>query len=231
MPALLTDAELLVLTERVASFGRSLQDAHALGLGPGPFDDLSTRKFHDEAIKMYAETLPWSYLLAIAERFLTAARQMTARAAPLELADEWILIVDYLRSAGASMLAAAPDPHPEPNDLNLIASTPTVMPFDRLATLASPQGASSLLEAASAVASVIASEAEVSPLLEQEVALLEHLLAGDRIVDIAEQYGYSERTLHRKLNEIWQRLGANSRVDGLALAAAKGWIGSPLAEQ
>lgn len=231
MSSLLTDSELLIVTERVTTFGKSLQDAHALGHGPGSFDDLSTRQFHDEAIKVYSDALPWSYLLAIADRFHTAARQMTARAAPLTLADEWIHIVGYLRAAGSSMLAAAPDPHPEPNDLDLLRATPAVMPFDRIARLASPQGALTLLEAGSAVASVLGTEVAPNPLVQHEVTLLEHLMAGERVVEIAEMYGYSERTLHRKLSEVWQRLGAKSRVDGLALAAAKGWIGTPTTDK
>ncbi len=227
MPPLLTDLELLTIARRVADFGRSLQDAHALGHGPGPFDDLSTRLFHDEAVKVNSETLPWSYLIAISHQFQTPARQMASRAVPLDSVDEWILIVDYLRSASAAMLAAAPDPQPEANDLGVLTSTVSVMPFDRLAPLASSQGARSLAEAGEVVASVLASGSESNPLSEHEAALLRQLIAGRRIIDIADQHGYAQRTLHRKLNEIWQRLGARSRVDGLALAVAKGWIDPP----
>lgn len=223
----MTDSELLITAQRVANFGRSLQDAHALGHGPGSFDDISTRQFHDEAVKVNAETLPWSYMLAIADRFLTAARQLTARAVPLAVVDEWILVIDFLRSAGASMSSAAPDPPPEPNDLGVLTSTVSVMPFDRLAALVSERGARSLAEAGDAVASVLALDVERSPLSEHETALLNQLIAGRRIIEVAEQHGYAERTLHRKLNEIWERLGAKSRVDGLALAVAKGWIDPP----
>lgn len=59
---------------------------------------------------------------------------------------------------------------------------------------------------------------------DEERTILSELACGTRIVDLAERLGYSRRTMARRLNYIYERLGADRAPQALAAAARLGLI-------
>ena len=54
--------------------------------------------------------------------------------------------------------------------------------------------------------------------------LLMRVAAGMRIVDLAEELGYSERTMYRMLARLWEQLGVEGRSAGLLRASDEGLL-------
>ena len=44
------------------------------------------------------------------------------------------------------------------------------------------------------------------------------------MADVANELGFSERSLYRRLDVIWRQLGVSSRTEGLAIVVSKGWV-------
>jgi DNA-binding NarL/FixJ family response regulator len=63
----------------------------------------------------------------------------------------------------------------------------------------------------------------VSP---EEVGWLVQLAAGTTVARLAEEVGYSERVLFRRLHDLYTRLGANSRSEAILAAERLGLLGT-----
>lgn len=61
---------------------------------------------------------------------------------------------------------------------------------------------------------------------EDEVAWLVDLAAGNTVARIADQTGYSERAMFRRLHELYTRLGVNGRAEAIVAAERLGLLGS-----
>jgi DNA-binding NarL/FixJ family response regulator len=62
---------------------------------------------------------------------------------------------------------------------------------------------------------------------EEEVEWLEALAAGGTVVGLAEDYGYSERAMFRRLRDLYARLGASNRAEALIAATRLGILEEP----
>ncbi|MFL6120836.1 DNA-binding response regulator [Actinophytocola sp.] len=61
---------------------------------------------------------------------------------------------------------------------------------------------------------------------QEEVLWLRRLASGTTVAHLAELAGYSERTMYRLLNSIYDRLGVANRTEALIKAHAYGWLGA-----
>jgi DNA-binding NarL/FixJ family response regulator len=57
---------------------------------------------------------------------------------------------------------------------------------------------------------------------EQEVGWLGDLAAGETVARIADEAGYSERAMFRRLREVYERLGVTSRAEAIVVAERLG---------
>ena len=211
---------------RIRRFAEAIQQGHDFGLGPGALDSAATIEFHQAAVPIYARSLPWSYLLTLATRFADCADLMATVSAPTELADSWFTMQCYLRSASKAMIEGAPpgvDYDQLATAVELAPQTPPVMPFAALAELLSRHGANELRKAGAAIETA-ADTIDQSPLTEQETQWLRAIADGHRTIDVAEESGYSERSLYRALSDMWDRLGVDNRTEAIRVATEAGWL-------
>ncbi len=100
-----------------------------------------------------------------------------------------------------------------------------VLPFGELAQLVSRQGPRQLNAHASAVAAACGELLSQNPLTCEEQLWLSSLAVGRSVVYLAREVSLSERSMYRRLDDVWRRLGTSNRAEGMALAASSGWIG------
>lgn len=100
-----------------------------------------------------------------------------------------------------------------------------MLPFGELAQLVSRQGPRQLTAHASAVAAACDELLSQNPLTCEEQLWLSSLAAGRSVVYLAREVSLSERSMYRRLDDVWRRLGTSNRAEGMALAASCGWIG------
>ncbi|MFI6503799.1 response regulator transcription factor [Nonomuraea typhae] len=57
-----------------------------------------------------------------------------------------------------------------------------------------------------------------------ELEWLRRLAAGARVADLAHRAGLSERTMFRRLHDLYQRMRVHDRTEALSLARERGWL-------
>jgi DNA-binding CsgD family transcriptional regulator len=222
------DEELIgIAAGRIRRFAEAISQGHDFGIEAGDHHEPWTFGFHRVAVDIYKLTLPWAYLTGLASAFEDCAdRMLTDELPPGTTLDDWSLVHDYLRSAAnaiteASELTIDPDELPTAEDIDPV--TPPVMSFGKLAAIVSAAGAQRLAAAAGSVEHSCG-EADTCPLSEAELDWLRRIRRGDRIIDIAVDHGYSERSLYRALAELYDELSVETRTEAIAVAAENGWI-------
>ena len=204
-------------------------EAYRFGVPEGPHREPWTAGYHREAVRVYSESLPLSYQRDVAELFRDSLTAMARCSIPSGLAANWAIATAYMREAAASIedwLASGelasrrsgPAGAPE-----LTADNPRVVHWDELARLTTVAGTRRMKRACVAVKQHF--EAEMPPSLDAyERLMLERLISGAAIADVASEMGYSERSMYRELSKLWSKLGVSGRVAGLRKAIAEGLI-------
>lgn len=212
---------------RVAAGARATVEAYGFGVPKGPHLEPWTAAYHRKAVYVYAESLPLSYQRRIASLFIHGAEAMGTIDIPSELAGDWLIVKAYLHNASSAIadwLVAArkrsPEarqtPSPEVDD----ERPPRVIHYDRLAALTTIDGARRLERAAIAVQRHIG--APSAPMLDNSQRRLLNMLAGGTaIVDMAEDLGYSERTIYRALDRLYAALGVADRLQAVRKATTE----------
>ena len=212
---------------RVAGGARAIAEAHIFGIPEGPHQRLWTAEYHADVVGIYAESLPGSYQRDIASLFGDSAEAMDAYTIPASLAEDWLIVTGYLRHSSEAIMArlnAEPAHQPQtPNGLEIDGRTPMVIRFDRLAARASHEGACRLERAALAAQRYVGAPSALV-LGDEQRRLLRGVASGTAIVDLAEELGYSRRSMYRELSKLWQALGVPDRAQGLRRAAAEGLL-------
>ena len=207
----------------------AMLEAYRFGVPEGPHREPWTAEYHREAVRVYNESLPSSYQRDVAKLFRDSLTAMAGCSIPSGLAADWAIVTAYMREAATSIedwlasgeLASGrsgPAGAPE-----LTADNPRVVHWDDLAGLTTQDGTRRMKSACVAVKQYF--DAEVPPSLEvSERLMLERLISGAAIADVASEMGYSERSMYRELSKLWNKLGVSGRVAGLRKAIAEGLL-------
>lgn len=220
---------MLLACGRVVDGARSIAEAHRFGVAPGSHERLWDLEYLQEAVRVYGETLPLWYQRAVASLFRESADAMAERAIPAGLAEDWVIVGTYMRNASAAVMArAASSPGelrpPEcEGSLEIGERMPTVVRFDRLAALATREGALGLERAAVAVQHHVGASSRLV-LDDRQRRLLRRVASGAPIADLAEEFGYSRRSMYRELSRLWRALGVEDRVQAMCKAVAEGLL-------
>ncbi len=224
-------AQIRLACGRIAGGAAAIVEAHHLGVPEGPHSRPWAIEYHREAVHIYNESLPSRYQLDMAALFGRCAKTMSEYSIPARLAEDWVIISDYLTLARSTILdSLAPqgaDAAGAPAALEAIANReapPMVIRFDALARLTATDGARRLHRAAVEVRQQMESPVPAA-LDERELRLLKHLADGASIADIAQELGYSQRSVYRAMASLWETLGVNGRTEGVQRATAQGLIG------
>ena len=224
-------AQVSVACGRIAGGAAALVEAHRLGIPEGPHERPWTPDYHRDAARVYAESLPASYQRGIAALFDRSVQTMAEGSIPAQLAEDWVIVMDYMRCASASIAENLTPPRSESRQHAAVSllevegrnSPPMVIRFDALARLTTVDGASRLERAAIAVRQHM--EAPLPAMFDgRERHLLKRLSAGAAIADLAAEMGYSERSTYRVLAGLWEKLGVTDRTEGMQKAVSEGLL-------
>lgn len=225
----LTLTQLHLACGRIAGGARAIAEAHRFGVPEGSHDELWTSEYHGDAVRIYGESLPRSYQRDIASLFSHGNDALAEMTIPTRLAEDCLIVGGYMRNACAAIVAwldAEPGglEAPEPADPPEIDDrTPVVIHFDRLAALATREGACRLERAAVAVQHHVGTS-PVPALDNGQQRLLRGVASGKPIIDLATEYGYSRSSMYRELSKLWRALGVSDRAHAIRKAAEEGLL-------
>jgi len=207
----------------------AISECYRFGVPEGPHSEPWGAEYHREAVHVYNESLPWTYQRDIAKLFRDSLSTMAGCLIPAELAEGWAIVSSYMREA-----ADAIEDWLAPGELRLdrsgsavspelVSDIPRVVHWDALAALTTKDGTRRLKDACVAMKQYLDAEAPQS-LKVSERLMLERLVSGTAISDLASEMGYSERSMYRELSKLWDKLGVSGRVAGVHKATARGLI-------
>ncbi len=216
---------------RIAGGAAAIVEAHGHGVAEGPHEEPWTPGYHREAVRIYAESLHPSYQRNIGALFSRCVETMAEGSIPARMAKDWAIVSDYMRCASAAIEAHLDSSGTKPRQSGAVPSIetegrdspPLVIRFDALAKLTTDDGARRLAQAAVAVREHL-DDLPPEMLDDHERLMLKRLAAGAAIVDLAAAMNYSERSIYRALASLWNKLGVQSREDGIRRAVTEGLL-------
>lgn len=162
----------------------------------------------------------------MAALFSDGAEAMAAQSIPADLAEEWLIVTEYMRQASIAIdrwlgsrkpkSPSAEVPSPEIDD-----HTPSVVRFERLAGLTTREGVERLERAALAVRRHLGAPM-LAGLDDDQLNLLRKLASGVSIHAVAGKLHYSDRTIYRAIQDLCRDLGVENRVQAIFKAAKEG---------
>lgn len=183
-----------------------------------------SQEFCNEALSVFTTAFPWLYLVRMADGFDECDDAMVELSTVLDHGIEWTRLQQYLRSVSRAIRENAPPSDYEKGSASeLEDATPPIMPFRNLAQLASTNGAIEMHRCATEVVQLCGEYAD-NPLNALQIEWMRRLGQGEKIIDLARSAGYSERTMYRALNQLWDELGVRNRAEAIALVSEKGWL-------
>lgn len=210
----------------IEQYASWIAEAHGLGYGPGEHIEMWSVGLQRKAREIWKETLPPLLLSRVAESYERCATLMAGVLPDETVARDWWNVVGYLEAVAA---AVGEDPdcaaRRDSTDTLDVGGLPEVIHYEGLAELMHPTAVESLRAAAAAVAWICRLGSPAPN--EVELACLQGLAGGEKHAELAQRLGYSERHFQRLLAELWDQLGVENTVEGVAYAAAQGWITVP----
>jgi AraC-like DNA-binding protein len=212
---------------RIIDMATEIRRTHAMGVPHGEHDEPWTREFHQVVASIYLQTIPARYAKGVAESFKQCTTLMASTNYPADQAGDWLIVQAY---AGSVTEAICGHLHLTIEELEaasgrrLEPTVPGIFPYAEIAPLVSPAGVARLLQASHVVQTACNGIQSVARPSEAEVELLRMLAAGKSVIEIAGRVGYSERSLHRRLKQLWKDLEVSGFKEALVLGGQEGWL-------
>lgn len=221
-------ADLVVAVERTLSLATFIHEAHQLGVITHDHVELWTEAGQRRVIPVFAEVLPDWYLDELGDWFGRSANHMLRRGAPPDLVEEWSLVERTLRSTASVIGEIVERPTSRHDRLDVRRSQPpAIVDYRRIAELVTTDTAQMLLAASDRILTWMESSAR-TPFDDAEQQILDQMVCGRSITEVAHAIGYSRRTAYRIVAKMQSRVGAGSRDELVAQAIRRGWV-DPLA--
>lgn len=197
-----------------------LAEAHALGIDPGTANDMTSVEYHASVLPIYRLTLSDGYLQAVAKIYADAFEVIDRANSSSE--QSWRIVTTFLGSVSRVLETVEPEDRP----LAELPSQPTpIIRYAELAKTVTPEAVTHLRSAVYEVLEFVDTQAlEVGVLDSDQLDWFRRTAKNHRIIDIANDSGYSERSMYREFNQIWKLLGVENRAEGIAEAARRGLL-------
>ena len=213
----------------LAAAMNAVVEAHEFGIREGLHRQPWAESFVGDGVRVYVETLPVWYMREVASLIEQCLEVLETHRVPARHAEDWLIVIQFMHNArdalvpwgrGLDRVSAGPRPGAEPMTEGRL---PSILRVDRLAALTTTEGARRLAGAARIVRRQLKEESVV-PLTDEQRRLLKAVASGRPVADLAEELGYSRRSMYRRLSRLWQQLGVAGAVAGIHKATAEGLL-------
>ena len=227
---LFSDGHLGVILRHVVpieQYAFRIAEAHELGYGPGENIEFWSLGLQRKARDVWKETLPPLFLSQVVESYGRCAALMNNVSSDDAVARDWWNVAKYLEAVAVA-IGEDPDCAAGRNSSDAldVGGLPEVIHYERLAELMHPDAVESLRGAAAGVAQSCRFGLQAAP-SEIQLACLQGLANGEKHAELARRLGYSERHFQRVLADLWNQFGVENTIEGVAYAAAQGWVTVP----
>lgn len=212
---------------RIIDMATEIKRTHAMGVPHGEHDEPWTLGFHQVVASIYLQIIPARYAEGVAESFKQCASLMDSAENLADETGDWLIVQAYAASVAEAIcgrlhltieeLEAASGRRLEP-------TVPGMFPYVEIAPLVSPVGVGRLLQASLVVQKACNGPQAVVRPSEADIELLRMLAADKSVVEIAGLVAYSERSLHRRLKQLWKDLEVSGCKEALVLGGREGWL-------
>ncbi len=212
---------------RIIDMATEIERTHAMGVLHGEHDEPWTLGFHQVVANIYLQTIPAGYAKGIAESFQQCATLMVSTNYPADATGDWLIVQAYAASAAEAIcghLHLSLEEVEAASGRRLEPTVPGIFPYAEIAPLVSPVGVGRLLRASQIVQTFCNGIQTVARPSEADIELLRMLAARISIVDIATARGCSPSTVHRRLNQTYDRLGVRDAREAILVGGRDGWI-------
>ena len=223
-----TDDDVVFLAARINRMSAAILEAHAQGHTPAPAAGRPLVDIISALVKMPVFGADQELARAISDYYLAVYRYMIARGSPDGVEPEWLTMVDLFRAVGDAVAdgVGQPGQHGDVDDQRDVVES-VQFEQNQIRTIAEAVDSETTRQAQAAVSAVVKAldrGANNNSLSTSEQRLLRLLVSGNTVDEIADQLNVSARTIHRRLQTIWDRVGASSRAEGIAITSARGWL-------
>jgi len=223
------DESIIAAAQRLRHISKGLEEAHHIGFRPADSDALSIEDVPREFSRVYSATQTPDLAEAGAQWARSISDYMIVRGSPPEIAEDWVFIAELLaRVAAAYEHNNGGFRWSETSPRDEASGQIYTLDYRALGAVVTDAFLVKLRRAADSVEQALAGDQEPNPLTTEEITLLRGLVAGRSIIDLAADLHYSERSISRTLRNIWERVGASSRAEGIAKITANNWLDAPV---
>jgi len=222
-----TDEDVVFLSAHVSRILAAVVEAHAQGYGSSKPASRTLADIILAVLKMPFTEASQQVDKDISEYYLVVYRHMIARGSPEGIENQWLATAELFRTIGDAKAEVAKHPV-QIGDLDNREIFQFVQlganEFREIANELDSDNASQALYAAAAVLNSLDQRSSDYPTSTDEHELLQLLVSGNTVDEIADELNVSTRTIHRRLQAVWDRIGASSRAEGIAIVSARGWL-------
>jgi len=223
-----TDDDVVFLAAHLSRIMAAVVDAHVQGYGSPKTASRPLADILLAVLKMPFLEASQQVDRDISEYYLAVYRHMIARGSPKGAEQQWLATAELFRTIGDAKAELAKHPEPVGNLDNHEIFQFMVhfgeKEFREVANELDFDNASQAHAAVSAVLNTLDHGLSDNPLSSDERELLQLLVSGNTVDEIADELNVSARTIHRRLQTVWDQAGASSRAEGIAIVSARGWL-------
>lgn len=220
----LADDDVVGATRRVQQIVAAVKEAHALGYGP-PGQDADYPQTARGLADAFLSSVPGPVAKARTEWAEGIASYMTARGSPPAIAAAWVYFTEAFARMAEAYRAAEPPAGSSEEDPAIGEVVPLyTIDWQAIGPAVPVEMVEQFGRAAEVIEQALSSAMSENPLSVDEVTLLRGLTDGRLVSELAVEFGFAERSVYRILRNVWMRVGAASRSEGIAIVTARGWL-------
>ncbi len=211
---------------RIIDMATEIERTHAMGVPHGEHDEPWTLEFQRVVVSIYLPIVPARYARGLARSFEQGSVLMVEGEHSVGVdGGDWMIVAEYVGSASRAICEYLRIGQAGSlSGQGLLESTvPGVFPYAEVAPLVSPEGVARLRHAAQEVQKVCEQAGGTRP-HKEDIEIIRMLASKKFMIEIGHRFGYSERTLHRRLKQIWKRMGVDNYEEALIRGGKEGWL-------